>query len=125
MVKSLVFIFVGGGIGSVFRFMVQKFSPSVLFYSIPAGTLLVNILGSLLIGAFYIISEKLSWSVEARLFLTTGLCGGFTTFSAFSYENMLLLRQEDYLSFGLSVFLNLFCCLGGVFAGVYLAEKLV
>jgi CrcB protein len=59
--------------------------------------LVVNILGCFLIGLFYAISERTGlMTADTRLFLTTGLCGGFTTFSAFAYENIVLMRNGAY-----------------------------
>ncbi len=89
---------VGGFIGSVARYysqqIVSKYFPSPL----PYGTLAVNVLGCLIIGLVYGFSEKGNvLSPEWRLFLATGLCGGFTTFSTFSYENLTLLRDGESL----------------------------
>lgn len=109
---------VGGFIGSVARYysqqIVSKYFPSPL----PYGTLAVNVLGCLIIGLVYGFSEKGNvLSPEWRLFLATGLCGGFTTFSTFSYENLTLLRDGESL-FALiyivsSVVLGLFATYGG------------
>lgn len=67
-------------------------------YHFPWATFLVNIAGSLLIGLFYSMSAKLNLSDEMRLLLTAGLCGGFTTFSTFSYDNLAMLRQGEWLT---------------------------
>lgn len=85
----------------------------------PAGTFIVNITGCFLIGLFYALAAKGNMlSTEFRLFLITGLCGGYTTFSSFSYENIELLKQAHYLQFalytGLSVVLGLLATLGGM-----------
>ena len=88
----------------------------------PAGTFIVNITGCFLIGLFYALAVKGSiLNIEWRLFLITGLCGGYTTFSSFSYENIELLKQGNYLQFslytGLSVFAGLLATVGGMAVG--------
>ena len=120
LVKILFLIALCGGLGSVSRFLLSRLCGGFQAFSLPWATLLVNVVGSILIGAFYALSEKYSLSQGARLLLTTGFCGGFTTFSTFSYENLQLLRQGDYRAFFLYVSLSLFACLVGVAFGHYL-----
>lgn len=93
MIKLLA-IFFGGGLGSLLRYIVQEIMHErVVVYNFPWATFTVNIAGSFLIGLFYALSAKFNLSAETRLFLTAGLCGGFTTFSTFSNDNLELLRQ--------------------------------
>ena len=95
--KEILLIGFGGFIGSVARFYVSKLNLAVDFLSIPIGTLTVNILGSFLLGILTGIAEKsILMNLELRLFLMIGLCGGFTTFSSFSYETVVLLRGARY-----------------------------
>lgn len=122
MLKQLLFIGIGGGIGSVLRYTVQWFMSRHTSMVFPAGTFIVNITGCFLIGLFYALAAKDNiLNMEWRLFLITGLCGGYTTFSSFSYENMILLKQGHYLQFslyaGLSVLLGLLATVGGMAAG--------
>lgn len=119
MFKQLIAIGLGGAIGSVLRYLVQLGLSRISQLSFPLGTFIVNILGCFLIGLFYAFFEKnASLSVDWRLFLITGLCGGFTTFSTYSYESLQLIRQGNYLYFFLyvimSVALGLFATLGGL-----------
>ena len=91
---------VGGGIGSMLRYWVQLYVSRHLTQTFPLGTLLVNISGCLLIGVFYGLSIKNTViTPDWRLFLITGLCGGYTTFSAFSLESISLFRQGNYAYF--------------------------
>jgi len=97
MLKNILLIGFGGGLGSMARFLCQKYLYDWCPHPFPFGTLFVNIFGCFLIGLFYGLSEKGNiLSPEWRLFLTTGCCGGFTTFSAFAYENINLLKTGDF-----------------------------
>jgi CrcB protein len=109
--KQLLIVGLGGFIGSVLRFLVSKLNLYVHFLSIPVGTLTVNILGSFVIGILAGVSAKSEIiTPDLRLFLMVGICGGFTTFSSFSNENMMLMQNEQFLSAllytGLSIFLG-------------------
>lgn len=122
MLKQLLFIGIGGGIGSILRYTVQWLISRHTTMVFPAGTFIVNITGCFLIGLFYALAVKGSiLNIEWRLFLITGLCGGYTTFSSFSYENIELLKQGHYLQFslytGLSVFAGLLATVGGMAVG--------
>jgi CrcB protein len=117
--KNILIVGIGGGLGSITRFLCQKYISAWYPHPFPFGTFLVNILGCFLIGVFYALAEKGNiLTPEWRLFLTTGICGGFTTFSAFAYENVTLLRSGDFLYFGLyiagSVFLGIIATFGGI-----------
>ena len=112
-------IFIGSGLGGVLRYAIQLIlHERIVAYSFPWATFAVNILGCFLIGLFYALSSRLNLSNELRLFLTAGLCGGFTTFSTFGNDALALIRQGDALIgliyICLSVVLGvLACCLGG------------
>nr|WP_243900364.1 CrcB family protein [Hymenobacter defluvii] len=89
------------------------------------GTLLVNVLGCLLIGLFYAAAERGTiGSPELRLLLTTGFCGGFTTFSTFSYETIALLTDGEYFFGALYVAGSMLLGLAATFAGVALVRLL-
>jgi len=121
-VKAILIIWLGGGLGSVCRYLVQLGVSRLLTVSFPAGTFLVNISGCFVIGLLYGLAEKYAvLTAEWRLFLITGLCGGYTTFSSFSYEGVSLFRQGNYSYFilyvGLSVFVGLLSTLAGMALG--------
>jgi len=116
--RIFLLIGVGGFIGSVARYysqqVVSKYFPSPM----PYGTLSVNVLGCLIIGVVYGLFERGNiLSPEWRIFLATGICGGFTTFSTFSYENLHLLRDGEFVYASayivLSVVLGLLATYGG------------
>ena len=111
MLKNILLIGLGGFIGSIARYMVSRLNNHIEWLSIPVGTLAVNIIGSFLIGFLIGISEKSPiLTVELRMFLMVGLCGGFTTFSSFSGENLMLMRNGQFLPIflytGLSILLG-------------------
>ncbi|MEZ5071080.1 MAG: fluoride efflux transporter CrcB [Bacteroidales bacterium] len=92
--KHVLLVGMGGFLGSVARYGVSRLGSRIEWLSIPVGTLTVNVLGSLLLGFLVGISEKSTLlPVEWRMFLMVGLCGGFTTFSTFTSENLSLLRN--------------------------------
>ena len=119
MIKNILLVGLGGGLGSMARYLCQKWFAENIQHPFPWGTFVVNLLGCFLIGIIYAAGEKTTLlSPQTRLLLITGLCGGFTTFSAFAFENMSLLRNGDTSYFFLytigSVSLGIMC----VFAGV-------
>lgn len=125
--KDLFYIFIGGGLGSVLRYIIQlKVNEQASTYAFPFswGTFTVNIIGCLLIGLFYSLSEKLQWPLHIRLFLTVGLCGGFTTFSTFSNDSLSLLEGKFYITFMLYTLLSIGLGLLAVLAGGYLGKHL-
>lgn len=98
--QNIVLVFVGGGLGSVFRYLAGLWMMRLFPYSWPLGTWLVNMLGSLLIGILFgLISNDPRWGEFSKILLIIGFCGGFTTFSSFSYENLTLLQQGAFLQF--------------------------
>ena len=96
LLKNMLLVGIGGMIGSVMRYLATHW---IRHDSFPYATLLVNILGSVIIGMVMGIAAKQEGFANWRLFLATGVCGGFTTFSAFAWENMQLLQQQRYTSF--------------------------
>ena len=118
MFKSVLIVGLGGFIGSAFRYLITRCFQLHAASSFPWGTLVVNILGSLLIGILFGLSEKGNFlSREWNIFLTVGLCGGFTTFSTFSNDAFLLLREGEFPGFIAYSGLSFFLCIAAVFLG--------
>ena len=95
--QMILAVAAGGALGSVARYMVGVGSTKVFGLSFPWGTLIINIVGSFLIGVF-VEMFALRWDLpqEARVFLTVGICGGFTTFSAFSLDAYVLIERGEW-----------------------------
>jgi CrcB protein len=101
MLKNLLLVALGSGAGSVLRFL---FSIWFRHQSFPLATLLVNIIGSFIIGLVIAVSlRNSSFDANWRLLLATGVCGGFTTFSALSAEGLQLLQQQRFGIFAMYV----------------------
>lgn len=120
--KALLLVFLGGGTGSVARYLISRLG-NTTGAMLPFGTLAVNVIGSFLIGLI------LGWAVRNNAFntntsllLATGFCGGFTTFSAFAYENHTFLKSGDITSFALYTILSIVLGLIGVFVGLWVAK---
>jgi CrcB protein len=123
----LIYILIGAGgfLGSICRYLVQQYAIKAFNPGFPYGTLMVNIFGSLLIGILYAMAEKGKWITPGwRFFLSTGFCGGFTTFSAFAIENVLLLKEGNYTEAFIYIGLSLFIALAATFAGLMAGRAL-
>ncbi len=122
MMKQALLVFLGGGLGSVARYVLSlKFNN--FENAMPYGTMIANVLGSLIIGLIFGLASKYgSLNENHSLFLATGFCGGFTTFSTFAYENHLYIKSGDY--FGMLPYLIVTFVLGisAVFLGMYLVK---
>ena len=115
--KQFILVFIGGGLGSVLRYIIGKTLNSTET-GIPFGTFTANILGSLLIGFILGMAAKNdALNQNQTLLLATGFCGGFTTFSTFAYENHLLLKSGDFTTFAFYITGFL-----AVFLGMYLTK---
>ncbi len=120
--KSLLFVFIGGGFGSVLRFLIGKWLNNSE-NGIPYGTFAANILGSFLIGFILGYAAKSdALSQNHTLLLATGFCGGFTTFSTFAYENHIFLKSGDFTSFAFYTITSFVVGFLAVFAGMYLVK---
>ncbi|MDZ4809835.1 MAG: fluoride efflux transporter CrcB [Bacteroidota bacterium] len=100
MIKSILLIGLGGGIGSIARYLCQRWFATNNLHPFPWGTFAVNVTGCFLIGIFWGLSFKsFNDNDNWKLFLMTGLCGGFTTFSAFTLEGIGLIKEQKLALF--------------------------
>lgn len=124
MIRTILFVAIGGMIGCVCRFLGVYLIVQLLPFTFPFGTLIVNILGSFVMGAAVGLTERYLWiHHDWRMFLTAGFCGGFTTFSAFAFENVELLIDKNYGTFAGYSILSFVLCLAGAFVGLILTRS--
>lgn len=116
---AYLIIFVGAGIGGMMRHAVNEAAVRLLGYGFPFGTLIVNVVGSFLMGllAGY-FALRMGVPQHMRLFLTTGILGGFTTFSAFSLDAALLIERHSFGQAAAYVGASLFVSIAALFAGM-------
>lgn len=123
MLKTFLFIFLGGGLGSVFRYGTSLLTQKFYTNSFPLATFLVNIVGCFLIGLMVGFSDKLiTANTDLRFLFITGFCGGYTTFSAFGYENFQLLQNNQTLLALTYIGLSIIMGLVAVWFGLFLAK---
>ena len=121
----VLWVALGGGIGAAARFGVNVWSGRVLGTEFPWHTLIVNVVGCFIMGLLTgLMAQKLNLSPEARAFLTTGILGGFTTFSAFSVDVVLLVERKAMLAAGAYVAASVLLSIAAVFAGLHLMRTL-
>ena len=106
--KSLVYIFIGGGIGSVLRYLIGRLSVHVFSSSLPIGTFIANILSCILLAGILVLlkSKGIAQDSAIRLLLVVGLCGGLSTFSTFSLETFELIKTGSLYSAALNVIIS-------------------
>lgn len=125
MDRNLILVGVGGFLGSVFRYLVTILLARQFTTSFPLGTLTVNIVGCFLIGILFALSEKGNLlTPEWRIFLTTGFCGGFTTFSTFSYESIRLLQDGEMLYLSLNVIVSVVIGFASTYLGILFIKSI-
>lgn len=123
MIRPILLVAIGGASGSVLRYLTSEFFKKYTASSFPIGTFIANIVGCLLIGVLIGIFDKTgSENPQLKWLLITGFCGGYTTFSTFSYENLSLFQHGNYglglLYMGSSILLGLLA----VGLGLYLVK---
>ncbi len=117
IMKDLLYIFIGGGVGSTARYIVSSYTQKMWnINSFPVGTFVVNVLGCFIIGFLIAYFTKVDNSL--KYLLITGFCGGFTTFSTFSAENYSLWQQQEYGTLAVYILLSIILGLAAVVLGM-------
>jgi len=125
MLRTILIVGTGGFIGSVMRYLVQYFVEKGLSSTFPYGTLIANVAGCFIIGIVFALAEKGNLlSAEWRIFLAVGICGGFTTFSSFAYNNFTMLKEGSFGQFFWNVGGSLFLGILAVYFGVIIIRSI-
>lgn len=117
VMTNVLLVALGGSIGAVLRYLLSIFMIQLFGSSFPFGTLLVNLLGSFLMGVVYALGQLSHVSPEIKALIGVGLLGALTTFSTFSNETLLLLQEGYWYKAVLNVLLNVTLCLFMVYIG--------
>jgi fluoride exporter len=121
--NQLLLIFVGGGLGSVTRFVLGKYIQAQFLRNFPFGTLGVNVLASLVLGIFIgMIDVKSLTNPNYKSLIAIGFCGGFSTFSTFSNDTLQLIQNNRLAEALLNILLNVVLCILATFGGITLAK---
>jgi CrcB protein len=113
-------IFIGGGIGAVFRYLSTQFVNSIFFNKFMLGTIFVNCIGALLIGFLINVFDIFSLDTKWKLFLITGFLGGYTTFSSYSYETVHYFLNGNMKYAIINIVVSNVICIIFVFIGLWL-----
>jgi CrcB protein len=123
---GFLIVFLGGGLGSALRHGINIVAARAFGTEFPYGTLIINVVGSLAMGLIVeYFALKTGLPQRMRLFLTTGILGGFTTFSTFSLEAALLYERGAVASAAIYVIASVVLAIGGLFAGLMIVRTLV
>lgn len=118
MVKNMLLVGLGGGVGSMLRYLSTHGLYKLIEKPFPIGTLFVNVLGCFLAGVVSGLLLKMGGNEHIRLLLMVGFCGGFTTFSAFAHESMSMIQNGNYLGLLLYISLSIITGLVAVWLGM-------
>lgn len=119
-----MYVFIGGGLGSLGRFLLGKWVNAFHNSNFPFGTFTINIIACFVLGFIIgVVDQKQLLSPASRLFWAVGFCGGFSTFSAFSSESLTLFQQGQYSTMLLYILLSIVVCISATFGGLFIAER--
>lgn len=125
--STYLWIALGGALGSVARYGLSSLVANLFGETFPLGTLIINVVGSFVIGCFATLTGpdgRIMVSGDVRQFVAIGLCGGFTTFSSFSYQTLALAQDGEYVRAGVNIVGSVVLCLLAVWLGYVAAQTL-
>ena len=123
--KDMFWVALGAALGANLRYAVNRLALNYLSASVPYGTLIVNVTGSMILGFFLVwTSERVLADPRWRPLVAVGFCGAYTTFSSYSFETFALIEQGHYDLAGANFLANNLLCLAGVLAGAMLARMI-
>ncbi len=124
MSRNILFVAIGGMLGSVGRFLLVTLAVQLLPSTFPIGTFFVNVIGSFAMGAAVGFAERNLWFDSSwRIFITAGFCGGFTTFSAFAFENVELILNKNYGTFAMYSLITFAVCFLAALTGMMISRS--
>src|SRR5437867_4307962 len=125
MDRSILLVGIGGFVGSIARYLVAVFFAGQLSSAFPFATFAVNVVGCFLIGILFALSDRGNiLTPEWRIFLTTGFCGGLTTFSTFSSESIRLLQDGEFLYLAFNVLFSVVAGIAATYLGILLIKSI-
>jgi CrcB protein len=123
--KELIYVFIGGGLGSLVRFKLGQWINAFHNSNFPFGTFTINVIACFVMGFIIGLTDhKQLLSPASRLFWAVGFCGGFSTFSAFSRETLALIQQGQNSTMILYILLSVVVCMTATFGGLLIAERI-
>ncbi|MEX1202002.1 MAG: fluoride efflux transporter CrcB [Ferruginibacter sp.] len=123
MIKQILIVGLGGGLGSIFRFLTSLFTAKYYSNAFPLATLTANTVGCFLIGLLIgLLEQNIQTNQNLKLLLITGFCGGYTTFSTFAAENISLLQANNYFTTILYIVTSVIAGLFAVWLGLIITK---
>ena len=123
--QELLIISLGAVVGANARYLISRYAARILGPVFPYGTLIINIIGSIIVGFFVIWATERAWvDPRWRLLVVVGFCGAFTTFSSYAFESMAYFEQGQWLLLWTNILTNNILCLLGALAGMAIARVL-
>ena len=124
MFRTIIIVGTGGFIGSVMRYLLQVFIENKLLSTFPLATMIANIIGSFIIGVVFALAEKSLMNSDWRIFMSVGICGGFTTFSAFAFNNFNMIKEHTWNQLFMNIGGTMILGILAVYLGIILVREI-